>query len=325
MSRTSTRSSARKSLEDILSREELEKYTIGYPALEKHVEITPVANEEEKAKWFDEFVKFKEDSHVYATSFGKIETKTNADGRQEYYILTDWPYQAAPGDYLVTVYAVKNGKVVEQAESKVNVEQVGMVKTLATMAKNNAGVLRYPLHRHRAGSGFRREPGVQERRRFSLMYNSIVVGYDESVSSKAALKEASLWVKNHGGKLHLVHAVYFDQEEFAILPSQMERRFEIGTQVCRLAKNDIKSEFGLNGNVESLVCEGEPPQVIVETALRQQRGPDRPRDLREEGPQTAAHGQRDLAGHPEFALRRAGGEEAVLQMHRELPFPAGPL
>jgi uncharacterized protein (TIGR02186 family) len=124
--------------EDILSREEMEKYTIGYPALEKHVEVTPVANEEEKAKWFDEFVKFKEDSRVYAVSSGKIETKTNAAGRQEYYILTDWPYQAAPGDYLVTVYAVKNGKVVEQAESKVNVEQVGTVKTLATMAKNNA-------------------------------------------------------------------------------------------------------------------------------------------------------------------------------------------
>ncbi len=54
--------------------------------------------------------------------------------------MTDWPYQAAPGDYLVTVYAVKNGKVIEQAESKVNVEQVGMVKALANMAKNSAAL-----------------------------------------------------------------------------------------------------------------------------------------------------------------------------------------
>jgi hypothetical protein len=36
------------------------------------------------------------------------------------------------------VYAVKNGKVVEQAESHVKVEQAGMVKTLATMAKDSA-------------------------------------------------------------------------------------------------------------------------------------------------------------------------------------------
>jgi uncharacterized protein (TIGR02186 family) len=127
-----------KKLDEMLSREEMEKYTIGYTALQKHVEIVPVANEEEKAKWFDEFVKFKEASKVYTSSAGKITTTTTKDGRQEYYILTDWPYQAAPGDYLVTVYAVKNGKIVEKAESKVNVEQVGLVKTLATMAKNKA-------------------------------------------------------------------------------------------------------------------------------------------------------------------------------------------
>ena len=127
-----------KKLDEMLNKEEQERYVIGYPALAKHVEVTPIKNEEEKAKWFEEFVKFKEDSRVYTSSFGKIETTMKADGRQEYFILTDWPYQAAPGDYLVTVYAVKNGKVVEQATSNVNVEQVGVVKTLATMAKNSA-------------------------------------------------------------------------------------------------------------------------------------------------------------------------------------------
>jgi nucleotide-binding universal stress UspA family protein len=98
------------------------------------------------------------------------------------------------------------------------------------------------------------------------MYNSIVVGYDESLSSKAALKEASRWVKVHGGKISLIHAVYFDEEEFAILPSQMEKRFEFGTNVCLDAKKDVNTEFGLNGSVESFICEGEPPKVIVETA-----------------------------------------------------------
>ncbi len=127
-----------KKLDDLLSKEEMEKYVLGYPALAKHIEVSPVANEEEKSRWFSEFVKYKEASRVYANSFGNISTTATADGKQEYYILTDWPYQAAPGDYVVTVYAVKNGKVVEQAEAKVNVEQVGLVKTLATMAKNSA-------------------------------------------------------------------------------------------------------------------------------------------------------------------------------------------
>jgi len=128
-----------KKIEDILSREEMEKYVIGYPALLKHIEIKPVANDEEKATWFNEFVKFKEAYNVYVTSSGNITTKS-VNGRQEYSLQTDWPYQAEPGDYLITVYAVKNSKVVEQAESKVNVEQVGIVKTLATMAKDNAAI-----------------------------------------------------------------------------------------------------------------------------------------------------------------------------------------
>lgn len=98
------------------------------------------------------------------------------------------------------------------------------------------------------------------------MYNSIVVGFDESESSKAALKEASLRVKKHGGKLFIVHAVYFDQEEFSIKPSQMKKRFETGTKVCLDAKKDLSDDFGLNGNVESVICEGEPPEVIVEIA-----------------------------------------------------------
>ena len=143
-----------KKVEDILSREEMEKYVIGYSALAKHVEITPVANEEEKTKWFNEFVKFKESSKVYGMSSGNVETTMNADGKQEYYVLTDWPYQAQPGDYLVSVYAVKDNKVIEQAQSKVNVEQVGMVKTLATMAKNSPAIYGFLSIGVALGAGF---------------------------------------------------------------------------------------------------------------------------------------------------------------------------
>ncbi len=127
-----------KKLDEILSRDEMEKHTIGYAALRKHVEVSPAADDAEKTQWFNEFVKFKEDSNLYAASSSKIAVTPKKNGLQEYYILTDWPYQAAPGEYTVTVYAVKNRKVVEQAESHVKVEQVGMVKALAGMAKNSA-------------------------------------------------------------------------------------------------------------------------------------------------------------------------------------------
>jgi nucleotide-binding universal stress UspA family protein len=98
------------------------------------------------------------------------------------------------------------------------------------------------------------------------MYQSIVVGYDESLYSKAALAEAAQRVKKNGGSVTVVHAVYFDKEEFAILPSQLEQRMDVGARLCRLAKTDLQSAYGLNGAVESIVCEGEPPEVIVDTA-----------------------------------------------------------
>jgi uncharacterized protein (TIGR02186 family) len=140
-------------LDAMLASSEQERHLIGYRALEKHVEIEGAAGPD-RAEWFGQFVKFKEASKLYLTKESTIETKTLADGHMEYYVLTPWPYQAAPGDYTVTVYAVKNGKVVEQAESRVKVEQVGMVKTLATMAKNNAAVYGFLSVGIALGAGF---------------------------------------------------------------------------------------------------------------------------------------------------------------------------
>lgn len=125
-----------KNIGDILSRDEMDKYVIGYPALEKHVQMD-VRGDEERTKWFNEFIKFKESSSLYGASSGKIDL-TRKDGSQNYYILTQWPYQAPPGNYTVTVYAVKDKKVVETATSSVLVEQIGMVRSLANMARNSA-------------------------------------------------------------------------------------------------------------------------------------------------------------------------------------------
>ena len=128
-----------KRLEDILSRDEMDKYALGYPALERHVEISPVGSEGEKSDWFNQFVKFKESSKLYSVSSGKI-NMTAQGGKQNYYVLLDWPYQALPDHYTISVYAVKDKKVIETAETHVLVEQVGTVKSLAGMAKNNGSL-----------------------------------------------------------------------------------------------------------------------------------------------------------------------------------------
>lgn len=125
--------------DDILSKDEMAKDIVGYEALQKHVELTPKKNEDEKTIWFNEFVRYKEHSKLYSVTSGNI-TFSQKNGKQEYYTLFAWPYQAVPNEYTVTVYAVKNNKVIDKAESRVLVEQTGLVKTLAGMAKNNASV-----------------------------------------------------------------------------------------------------------------------------------------------------------------------------------------
>ena len=126
-----------KKIGDILSKEEMNKYVIGYPALENHVKMNVPRAEEDK--WFNELVKYNEASDIYVTTTGKI-SLTQKNGVQNYYILTEWPYEAPPGNYTVTVYAVKDKKVVETATSHVAVEQVGLVKAFTNMAKNNGAV-----------------------------------------------------------------------------------------------------------------------------------------------------------------------------------------
>jgi uncharacterized protein (TIGR02186 family) len=129
-----------KALDEILSAEEQNKYIIGYPALRKHTAISPVEDDAEKAHWFDEFLKYQEKQKLYNVSVGKITTERRGDGRPEYNIMTDWPYQATPGKYTVTVYAVTDKKVLDLASAEISVEQAGIVKTLSTMAKSSAAL-----------------------------------------------------------------------------------------------------------------------------------------------------------------------------------------
>jgi uncharacterized protein (TIGR02186 family) len=129
-----------KKIEDILSREEMNKYLIGYESLERHADISPVSNKQEKAKWWFEFVNFYKASKLYKVSHGRITLKQGVNGIQNYYVSNDFPYQAVPDTYTVTVYAVRDGKVVEKAEKNIFVEQVGIIKSLANMAKNKGAL-----------------------------------------------------------------------------------------------------------------------------------------------------------------------------------------
>jgi hypothetical protein len=59
-----------KNIDDIINKDEIDRYGLGYKSLEKHASMN--ASGEERTKWFNEFVKFKEASSLYATSSGTI-------------------------------------------------------------------------------------------------------------------------------------------------------------------------------------------------------------------------------------------------------------
>jgi nucleotide-binding universal stress UspA family protein len=99
------------------------------------------------------------------------------------------------------------------------------------------------------------------------MYDNILVAFDGSEFSKAALMTASGWVRRHGGRLFLVHAVYFDEQEFKLAPEQREKRLNLGKEMCYQTKETVSSQ--LSKDVESFVCEGEPHDVIVDIAKAQ--------------------------------------------------------
>ena len=101
-------------------------------------------------------------------------------------------------------------------------------------------------------------------------YKNILLGFDDSEYSRAALVETLHWAKAHGSKVTIVHAVFFDSEEFSISPSQLEERLCKGKEACERAVTDYSPEFGVD--LEYLVVQGEPHDVIPEVARK--RGAD---------------------------------------------------
>jgi uncharacterized protein (TIGR02186 family) len=125
--------------EQILNPEQLVANGIGYIALAHTGRIEPEPSPDQRVVLFDQFFKYKEDQDLYKQSFEGIETGS-AGGSQHFETVFDWPYQAKPGTYEVTVFTVKDGQITATSTGEVRVEEVGVVKTLSDMSKNNGGL-----------------------------------------------------------------------------------------------------------------------------------------------------------------------------------------
>jgi nucleotide-binding universal stress UspA family protein len=99
------------------------------------------------------------------------------------------------------------------------------------------------------------------------MYKNIIVCFDGSLYSKSALSEVASWINKHGGNAVLVHAAFFEEEEFGIIPDQIEQRMRLGSELCRKAVEEISSTLGIK--IGSIVCEGDPPDAIAKIARKE--------------------------------------------------------
>ncbi len=96
------------------------------------------------------------------------------------------------------------------------------------------------------------------------MYKNILVAFDDSEFSKAALKEAALWVMKHGGKVILTYVVNPNREGFGISKTNLKGHLEKVKKLCNKTGENTKSDYGID--IESLVIEGETSDVILDIA-----------------------------------------------------------
>ena len=95
------------------------------------------------------------------------------------------------------------------------------------------------------------------------MYEKIIIGYDDSAYSLAAVREVVAWINRHSGTAEIVHGFYFDEEEFGIKPDLLKLRAEEGKKACLRAQ---EMAAGLGVAMDFSIREGDPHDVIVHTA-----------------------------------------------------------
>lgn len=127
-------------LEQILSETERNMHNLGYSALARHIAVEPVEGESEKQVWLNEFIKLKESQRLFNNSENGIKTTNSGNNRKSFELEMEWPYQAMPDNYIITAYAIRNSRVIGKATSNIDVKQVGIVKSLTSMAKGNAAL-----------------------------------------------------------------------------------------------------------------------------------------------------------------------------------------
>jgi hypothetical protein len=126
-------------LDSLLHQDERVREGIGFDSIKAGADVESSAPDMDPGRWKKEFVKFKKAENLYLIEEGVIRNSQGTNGK-EYQVDIDWPYQAGPGTYNIEVLAVRDGYVVDRAETSLTVARTGIVANLSNLAFNHAAV-----------------------------------------------------------------------------------------------------------------------------------------------------------------------------------------
>ena len=128
-----------KDIDSLLPQDERIKEGLGFESIKAGTKMESSAAGMDPDRWIAEFIKFKKAEKLYQIKENTISKGQGTNGN-EYQLDIRWPFQAAPGNYNIEVLAVRDGNVVDRAETSLTVARTGIVASLSDLAFNHAAV-----------------------------------------------------------------------------------------------------------------------------------------------------------------------------------------
>lgn len=122
-------------LRDSLAREEIDRYQIDQAAIQRRMEVDPdVDHELMVASWLN----LKAQDGKYALVRDGVKMGPPAGDVVLFKVEFPWPKRALPGEYSVSAYEYRDGKVIASVEVPLRVERVGFAAWMAGIVKERS-------------------------------------------------------------------------------------------------------------------------------------------------------------------------------------------
>jgi len=106
----------------------------GLSALKSRINFRGVLHDQEKDRFFQEFLELKKSEELYGALPGALKISNSPEGRVTLKGTFLLPAKVPPGQYQVRLSVIKDGKVLEQKNEELEVKMVGFPALLANLA-----------------------------------------------------------------------------------------------------------------------------------------------------------------------------------------------